>query len=46
MVKKGYCGNDGLSLGWDLSIIFFRLTKLCGLLELRGVEKKGVYNGL
>ena len=27
MVKKGYYGIDGLSLAWDLGIIFFRRTK-------------------
>ena len=34
MVKKGYYGNEGLSLAWDLGIIF-RHTNLCGLRVLR-----------
>ena len=27
MVKKGYYGNDSLSLACDLDIVFFRCTK-------------------
>ena len=36
MVKKGYYGIDGLSLAWDLGIIFFRRTKF-GIQEVKKI---------
>ena len=41
MVKKGDYGNDGLSLAWDLGIIFLGIPNfaICNL-GLKGVIEK------
>ena len=41
MVKKGYYRNDGLSLAWDLGIIFLDIPN-CPICENWGSKKKGV----
>ena len=40
MVKKGYYGNDGLSLAWDLGIIFLCIPNYA----VRKFSKKSFFN--